>query len=134
MASAQLSELMANITTLRTKRRLPDMLRCMEDALALRVTMHGELSTDVQEAAASLLKEYNAAAMSMLRSGSFSQLMRFASLATDTHALIGSTVNAKSVLDKVRAPKPDVEHPRKGENSRPILSCRQWRALATRTS
>lgn len=71
MASAQLSELMANITTLRTKRRLPDMLRCMEDALALRVTMHGELSADVQEAAASLLKEYNAAAMSMLRSGSF---------------------------------------------------------------
>ena len=41
--------------------------------------------------------------------------MRFASLATDTHALIGSTVSAKSVLDKVRAPKPDAEHPRKGE-------------------
>jgi phage-related tail protein len=102
---ARIIELEATAVEMRAKRRLPEMLRSLEDALSLRISQKGGIDAakdpEVQAAAEKLLKEYNTAAMSLLRAGAPNKLIDDCVLTCGD--AIGSTQNAKSVLDKVRA-------------------------------
>jgi hypothetical protein len=68
-------ELDAKSTDMRTKRKHREMLRFMEEALALRVTSQGRMHPDVNAAAERLVKDYNAVAMQLLREGAPSPRM-----------------------------------------------------------
>jgi len=77
----RIAELDAKATDLRLNMRLTEMIRCMEDSLSLRVTAQGGEHPEAQAAAERLLKEYNTAAMQLLRGG--------------------NSGSARSILDKV---------------------------------
>jgi len=104
---ARIIELEATAVEMRAKRRLPEMLRSLEDALSLRISQKGGIDAakdpEVQAAAEKLLKEYNTAAMSLMRAGAPNSYQLIDDCVLTCGDAIGSTQNAKSVLDKVRA-------------------------------
>ena len=59
----------ASATEMRAKRRPIEMLRNLEESLALRIQKQGREHPDVQNAAEKLVKDYNSVAMQLLREG-----------------------------------------------------------------
>jgi len=65
----KIEHLEASSIEMRAKRQHAKMLRCMEEALSLRVTHMGREDPEVQSAAQKLVKDYNSVAMQLLREG-----------------------------------------------------------------
>ena len=65
----QIAMFEATATEMRAKRRNIDMLKYMEEGLALRVQLQGRDDAEVHSVAERLVKDYNSVAMQLLREG-----------------------------------------------------------------